>query len=65
MLQNICFYEFIEQRKPWSFTHRDPVFLSLMVLQKEILDKPGQELSYELMMEAWYAFLVYVTRNYL
>jgi hypothetical protein len=30
--------------------------LSLMVLQKEILDKLGQELSYELMMEAWYAF---------
>ena len=36
-----------------------------MVLQKEIPDKQGQELSYELMMEAWYAFLVYVTMNYL
>jgi hypothetical protein len=27
-----------------------------MVLQKELLDKLGQELYYEMMMEAWYAF---------
>ena len=52
------------KENPDLFTHRDPVFLSLMVLQKEILDKLGQELSCELMMEAWYAFLVCVTMNY-
>lgn len=31
----------------------DLVHLSLMALQKEILDKLGRELSYDLMMETW------------
>jgi hypothetical protein len=36
--------------------HSNPVFLSLMVHQKEILDKLAQELCCELKMEVWYTF---------